>query len=342
MNGALTYAVARGAPGRAARGRRAQPAGAARAAPPATPAAAAAPRAGAPCLCLSSRTRAVDNGARAACIEPDFRRPGRAAGHVRPGAGARAPQGEPTALLVGRRLGRRQEPPGRRVRRARPRRRCARADRRLRRARRGRAALRADRRCAARPAARARHRGAGRAGGRRAAPSSAGCCPRRASPPRRRADDGVRPGAAVRGAARAARPARRAGAARARDRGPPLGRPLDARLPLLPAARRARASGSPLVATYRSDELHRRHPLRPFLAELERLERVAARRAAAVLAARAGRPADRHPRLAPRPRRSPTRCSRAPAGNAVLRRGAAGGHRGRRTATCSPRRCATR
>jgi DNA-binding CsgD family transcriptional regulator len=29
-----------------------------------------------------------------------------------------------------------------------------------------------------------------------------------------------------------------------------------------------------LVATYRSDELHRRHPLRPFLAELERLDRV--------------------------------------------------------------------
>jgi DNA-binding NarL/FixJ family response regulator len=29
-----------------------------------------------------------------------------------------------------------------------------------------------------------------------------------------------------------------------------------------------------VVATYRSDELHRRHPLRPFLAELDRLERV--------------------------------------------------------------------
>jgi DNA-binding NarL/FixJ family response regulator len=40
---------------------------------------------------------------------------------------------------------------------------------------------------------------------------------------------------------------------------------------LLRAARRERFV---LAATYRSDELHRRHPLRPFLAEAERLERV--------------------------------------------------------------------
>jgi DNA-binding CsgD family transcriptional regulator/tetratricopeptide (TPR) repeat protein len=40
---------------------------------------------------------------------------------------------------------------------------------------------------------------------------------------------------------------------------------------LLRAARRERLA---LIATYRSDELHRRHPLRPFLAETERLERV--------------------------------------------------------------------
>ena len=40
---------------------------------------------------------------------------------------------------------------------------------------------------------------------------------------------------------------------------------------LMRAVRRERLA---LVATYRSDELHRRHPLRPFLAETERLERV--------------------------------------------------------------------
>jgi DNA-binding CsgD family transcriptional regulator/tetratricopeptide (TPR) repeat protein len=40
---------------------------------------------------------------------------------------------------------------------------------------------------------------------------------------------------------------------------------------LFRAARRERLV---LVGTYRSDELHRRHPLRPFLAEVERLERV--------------------------------------------------------------------
>src|SRR5919107_543070 len=40
---------------------------------------------------------------------------------------------------------------------------------------------------------------------------------------------------------------------------------------LLRAARRERFV---VVVTYRSDELHRRHPLRPFLAETERLERV--------------------------------------------------------------------
>jgi DNA-binding CsgD family transcriptional regulator/tetratricopeptide (TPR) repeat protein len=40
---------------------------------------------------------------------------------------------------------------------------------------------------------------------------------------------------------------------------------------LLRAARRERVV---VVATYRSDELHRRHPLRPFLANVERLERV--------------------------------------------------------------------
>ena len=84
-----------------------------------------------------------------------------------------------------------------------------------------------------------------------------------------------------------------------------------------------------LVCTYRSDELHRRHPLRPFLAEEERREVVAARRARALLA-RGARGAGRgHPR-----RRPPTRAGRAAAralrGQRVLRRGAAGrlGRRG--------------
>src|SRR5215208_280380 len=38
--------------------------------------------------------------------------------------------------------------------------------------------------------------------------------------------------------------------------------------------RAVRSERLAVVGTYRSDELHRRHPLRPFLAELERLERV--------------------------------------------------------------------
>ena len=55
---------------------------------------------------------------------------------------------------------------------------------------------------------------------------------------------------------------------------------------LLRAARRERLV---LVATYRSDELHRRHPLRPFLTETERLDRVQRLELAAVLQARARR-----------------------------------------------------
>ena len=51
-----------------------------------------------------------------------------------------------------------------------------------------------------------------------------------------------RPGAPVRGAARAARAARPRGRAAADDRGPPLGRSLDARVPRLPRAPRCAAS----------------------------------------------------------------------------------------------------
>ena len=38
-------------------------------------------------------------------------------------------------------------------------------------------------------------------------------------------------------------------------------------------ARRLREERLMLLLTYRTDELHRRHPLRPLLAELERLDR---------------------------------------------------------------------
>ena len=59
---------------------------------------------------------------------------------------------------------------------------------------------------------------------------------------------------------------------------------------LLRSARRERLV---LVATYRADELHRRHPLRPFLAEAERLDGRRADRAAPLLPAGACRSADR-------------------------------------------------
>ena len=52
-------------------------------------------------------------------------------------------------------------------------------------------------------------------------------------------------------------------------------------LPGLPVAQRSAASALLVVATYRSDELHRRHPLRPLLAELARDPRARLRGAAA-------------------------------------------------------------
>ena len=54
------------------------------------------------------------------------------------------------------------------------------------------------------------------------------------------------------------------------DRGHPLGRPLDPRLPAPSSPRSLDDERVLVVATYRADELHRRHPLRPLLAELER------------------------------------------------------------------------
>ena len=95
-----------------------------------------------------------------------------------------------------------------------------------------------------------------------------------------------------------------------------------------------------VIATYRSDELHRRHPLRPLLAELERDTRSRADRARAADARRARRPARRHPRRRARrrARRAPVRAQR---GQPAVHRGAAGGA-ARRPRRAADARCATR
>ena len=69
------------------------------------------------------------------------------------------------------------------------------------------------------------------------------------------------------------RPARRAAAGHADRGGPALGR-RSTRDVLDFLARSLGPERVLIVATYRSDELHRRHPLRPWLAEMERLPRV--------------------------------------------------------------------
>ena len=131
-----------------------------------------------------------------------------------------------------------------------------------------------------------------------------------------------------------------AGAARARHRGPALGRPLDARLPLLPAARRA-ARAARAGRDLPLDELHRRHPLRPFLAETERLERVERVElqpfSRLELVAQLTGILDSHPDA--RRRRRPVRALRR---QPVLRRGAAGRDRATEIGRCCRRRCATR
>ena len=110
----------------------------------------------------------------------------------------------------------------------------------MRRAGRGRARLRAARHRAA--AARARRRPGARASCPPAsAPSWRRCCPGLGEA-RERARGARRPGARVRGAAGGARRAVARGAGAARDRGPALGRRVDARVPALPrrdARRRA-------------------------------------------------------------------------------------------------------
>ena len=92
-----------------------------------------------------------------------------------------------------------------------------------------------------------------------------------------------------------------------------------------------------LVATYRSDELHRKHPLRPLLAEFERLgraERVELRRFSRPSWWPSSRAFSRSSR------RWIDRCPLRPVrGQPVLRRGAAG--RAEAATAPSPRRCAT-
>ncbi len=115
-------------------------------------------------------------------------------------------------------------------------------------------------------------------------------------------------------------------------RGHPLGRPLDARVPGLPRPRLC-TERVLVVCTYRSDELHRRHPLRPLLAELERdprarrieLARLTREELAEQLADILGAPPDG------RARRAPVRPQR---GQPAVHRGAAGRRRRR------PRRAA--
>ena len=77
-----------------------------------------------------------------------------------------------------------------------------------------------------------------------------------------------------------------------------------------------------VVTTYRPDELHRRHPLRPLLAELERDARARRVELRAAHARRAGRAAQRHPRRGAARASCSTACSRA-----------------RRATRCSPRSC---
>ena len=125
-------------------------------------------------------------------------------------------------------------------------------------------------------------------------------------------------------------PPGRAGPGPAGGRGPALGRPVHPRPARASCSATSAAAGWSLVLTYRTDELHPRHPLRPFLAEVERRRR--AERLELPTASTAPELAGllaRHPRST-RPRRgwSPRSFARA-AGQPVLRRGAARGRRRR-------------
>ena len=131
-----------------------------------------------------------------------------------------------------------------------------------------------------------------------------------------------RPAAAVRGAARAARPADRAEPAGADPRGHALGRPLDAHVRRVPGAQPAPGAGGAAA-----DLPHRRAAPPPRAAPAAGRARPARARAAdrarAVRPRRADRGARRHPR-----RRRPTRTLR----RAPVRRAA-------RATRCTPRSC---
>ena len=88
-------------------------------------------------------------------------------------------------------------------------------------------------------------------------------------------------------------------------------------------ARNARTERLAVIGTYRTDELNRRHPLRPWLSEMDRLPQGRPDRDRPVRPLRARRADRRDPRPSPEPRDA--RGDRAPRrGQSVLRRGAAG------------------
>jgi hypothetical protein len=96
--------------------------------------------------------------------------------------------------------------------------------------------------------------------------------------------------------------------------------------------RSAREEPLCLVVTYRSDELHRRHPLRPLLAELERSATRCSPRSCwrRPIPSRLRRRAHVTATAGCCPRRCATCCSRASSGS-----------RPSRTQSCAPRRCST-
>ena len=125
------------------------------------------------------------------------------------------------------------------------------------------------------------HRPVGVPAAARRAGRPAGARPAAARPGhRRRGRAGMSPGpgpaAAVRRGARPAGRAGRAAAGAADPGGHALGRPVHPRSADVPEPGAAPGAGGRGVATYRTDDLHRRHPLRPVVAELLRLPSVAA------------------------------------------------------------------
>ena len=226
-----------------------------------------------------------------------LRRPRRRARGA-PGRAADAAGGRPSLAFVAGEsgVGKSRLPPSSTGTRARPARACC---GRLRRAGRGRAALRAARRRAA-PAGPRR-----RPGVRRLPRARARRSPRCSPGSARVARPATRPTQARLFEALLAllEPLGRGRAGAAGDRGPPLGRPLDARASSASSRARSATERVLVVATYRPDELHRRHPLRPLLAELERDPR-ARRVELAALHAATSSPSSSPTSSAPRPTRS--------------------------------------